>query len=113
MKISSVSELKKEFNHLSTIELVELLNNLIKFNKENKEYVHYLLLESNFEANYIQKIKDEIEIEFKSIDARSWKTMKKSIQRIATAIYFQENLQLSASRLSIRLPTKLFPALMT
>jgi hypothetical protein len=82
MKVASVSELKKEFNHLSTIELVELLNNLIKFNKENKEYVHYLLLESDFEANYIQKIKDELEVEFKSIDARSWKTMKKSIQRI-------------------------------
>ena len=82
MKVASVSELKKEFNHLSTIELVELLNNLVKFNKENKEYVHYLLLESDFEANYIQKIKDELEVEFKSIDARSWKTMKKSIQRI-------------------------------
>ena len=82
MKIASVSELKKEFNHLSNEDLIELLNNLVKFNKENKEYVHYLLLESDFEENYIQKIKEEIGNEFKLIDARSWKTMKKSIQRI-------------------------------
>lgn len=82
MKIASVTELKKEFNHLSKEDLVELLNKLIKFNKENKEFVHYLLLESDFEENYIQKIKEEIAEEFKGLDARSWKTMKKPIQRI-------------------------------
>ena len=82
MKIASVTELKKEFNHLSNEDLIELLNKLIKFNKENKEFVHYLLLESDFEENYIQKIKEEITEEFKGLDARSWKTMKKSIQRI-------------------------------
>jgi hypothetical protein len=86
MKISSVSELKKEFNQLSNNEMIELLNNLVKFNKENKEYVHYLLIESDFEDNYIQKIKEEVGEEFKSIDGRSWKTMKKSIQRILKVI---------------------------
>ncbi len=82
MKIASVTELKKEFNHLSREDLVELLNKLIKFNKENKEFVHYLLLESDFEENYIEKIKEEIVEEFKGLDSRSWKTMKKPIQRI-------------------------------
>jgi hypothetical protein len=82
MKIASVTELKKEFNYLSKDDLVDLLNKLIRYSKENKEFVHYLLLESDFEENYIQKIKEEVNDEFKGIDTRSWKTMKKPIQRI-------------------------------
>jgi hypothetical protein len=86
MKISSVSEVKKELNNFSKEELFELLQKLIKFNKENKELTHYLLFEDEYEEGYIQKIKEEITIEFARIDKRSWKTMKKTIQRILKLI---------------------------
>ena len=82
MKIASVSELKKEFKHLENDELIELLSNLMKYSKENKELLNYLLFEADYEENYISKIKEEISIAFQNIDSRSWKAMKKPIQRI-------------------------------
>ena len=82
MKISSVSTIKKELVHLPHEELVELLNKVAKYSKDNKELLHYYLFESDFEENYIEKIKIEMDLYFEAIDARSWKTMKKSIQKI-------------------------------
>ena len=82
MKVATVSGLKKELIHQSKEELIELLNSFIKYSKENKELLNYLLFEEDFEDNYIAKIKEEIGVEFDKIDSRSWKTMKKSIQRI-------------------------------
>jgi len=82
MKVASVSGLKKELVQQSKEDLVELLNAFIKYSKENKELLNYLLFEADFEENYIAKIKEEIGEEFDKIDSRSWKTMKKSIQRI-------------------------------
>lgn len=82
MKIASLSEIKKELNQLSNNELIDLLHKLSRYSKENKELLHYLLFETEFEDNYIEKIKKEITLEFSGIDKRSWKTMKKSIQRI-------------------------------
>lgn len=86
MKTASVSELKKELIHHSNEDLIELINKLVKYSKENKELLHYLLFEADFEEGYIQKIKDEIGVEFDALDTRSWKTMKKSIQRILRTI---------------------------
>lgn len=82
MKTASVSELKKELIHQSKEELIELVNKLSKYSKENKEFLNYLLFESDFEENYILKIKEEVGFEFDQMDTRSWKTMKKTIQRI-------------------------------
>ena len=82
MKVASVSGLKKELVQQSKEDLVELLNAFIKYSKENKELLNYLLFEADFEENYIAKIKEEIGEEIDKIDSRSWKTMKKSIQRI-------------------------------
>lgn len=86
MKTASVSELKKELIHHSKEDLIELINKFIKYSKENKELLHYLLFEADFEESYIQKIKTEIGQEFDALDTRTWKTMKKSIQRILRMI---------------------------
>lgn len=87
MKIASVSELKKELIiHHSKEDVIELISKLIKYNKENKELLHYLLFEADFEEGYTQKIKEEIGEEFDNLNTRNWKTMKKSIQRILRTI---------------------------
>lgn len=86
MKTASIIELKKELNHQSKEDLIELVYRLIKYSKENKEFLHYLLFESDFEENYVQQIKEDIDDEFEGLDTRSWKTMKKSIQRIQRTI---------------------------
>jgi len=82
MKVASVSVLKKELVHQTNDELIELINHFVKYSKENKELLNYLLFEADFEENYIAKIKEEIGGEFDKIDSRSWRTMKKTIQRI-------------------------------
>jgi hypothetical protein len=82
MKSASVSVLKKELNHFSEEELIDLLYQMIKHSKDNKEFLNFLLFEADFEKNYVEKIKVEIGVEFDGLDTRSWKTMKKSIQRI-------------------------------
>lgn len=81
MKIASVSDVKKELKHLEKEELTELLINLMKFSKDNKELLNYLLFEESFEENYIDKIKDEVGGLFDQMDTRSWKTVKKPLQR--------------------------------
>jgi hypothetical protein len=86
MKISSLSEIKKAVAQLSKEDILEVFNNVVKFSKENKELTHYFLFESDFEENYILKIKEEISLEFSKIDKRSWKTMKKTIQRILRSL---------------------------
>lgn len=86
MRTASVSELKKELIHHPKEDIIELISKLMRYNKENKELLHYLLFEADFEEGYIQKIKEEIGQEFDNLDAKSWKTMKKSIQRILRTI---------------------------
>ena len=82
MKISSIKTIKKELQLLPNEELVELLYKVSKYSKDNKELLHYYLFESDFEDNYIAKIKTEVDDLFSELDTRSWKTMKKSIQKI-------------------------------
>ena len=82
MKISSINTIKKELQLLPNEELVELLYKVSKYSKDNKELLHYYLFESDFEDNYIAKIKTEVDDLFSELDTRSWKTMKKSIQNI-------------------------------
>lgn len=86
MKIASISELKKELIHHSKEDVIELISKLIKYNKENKELLHYLLFEADFEEGYTHKIKEEVGQEFDNMNTRNWKTMKKSIQRILRTI---------------------------
>jgi hypothetical protein len=82
MKISSINTIKKELQLLPNEELVELLYKVSKYSKDNKELLHYYLFEADFEENYIDKIKAEVDELFAELDTRSWKTMKKSIQKI-------------------------------
>lgn len=82
MKIASVSDVKKELKHLEKEELTELLINLMKFSKDNKELLNYLLFEADFESNYVDKIKEEIGMYFDQMDSRSWKMAKKPLQKV-------------------------------
>ena len=68
MKIASISQIKKEIGQLPEAELVILLFELAKYNKENKELLNYLLFEADFESNYIQKIKEDLDLQFDEIN---------------------------------------------
>ena len=86
MKAVSVSNIKKELQHLSSDELTELCLRLSKFKKENKELLTYLLFESHDEAGYIETVKAEVDAQFEAINTNSYFYIKKSVRKILRLI---------------------------
>jgi len=82
MKTATVSQLKKELENQSQVELLELCLHLSKFKKENKELLTYLLYESDDEAGYIEGIKTEVDELFEQINTKSYFYIKKSVRKI-------------------------------
>ena len=86
MKAVSVVEIKKELNHLSTEELIQLCLRLSKFKKENKELLTYLLFESYNETGYIGSVKEYVDEQFELINTNSYFYIKKSVSKILSNI---------------------------
>lgn len=82
MKAVSVTTIKKELQHNSTDDLVELCLRLSKFKKENKELLTYLLFESHDETGYIASVKSELDTLFDAINTDSYHYIKKSVRKI-------------------------------
>lgn len=82
MKAVSVVNIKKELQHHSTEELMELCLRLSKFKKENKELLTYLLFESHNESGYIDTVKQEVDEQFSNINTDSYFYIKKSVRKI-------------------------------
>lgn len=82
MQTSSLSVLKREFQSLPQEQLVELCVRLVKYKKENKELMHYLLFESNDEESYLGSVKAEVEVLFSEISSRNLYLAKKGIRKI-------------------------------
>ena len=82
MKASTISTLRKELNTLPSGDLLELCLKLIKYKKENKELVSYLLFDANNESEFIKSIKEEIDIQFAEINLSHLYFAKKSIRKI-------------------------------
>ena len=86
MKAESVVTIKKELQHRSYDELVQLCLRLARFKKENKELLTYLLFESHNEEDYINSIKIEIDEQFENINTVSYFYIKKSVRKILRTI---------------------------
>lgn len=86
MKAVTVRELKKELNHLSQSEIVELCLTLSKFKKENKELLTYHLFEASYEDGYIESVKLEVDEQFKTINTKTYYFIKKSVRKILRMI---------------------------
>ncbi|MCB0382912.1 MAG: hypothetical protein KDD05_06315 [Psychroserpens sp.] len=82
MKAVSVVTIKKELQHRSSEELMQLCLRLSKFKKENKELLTYLLFEAHDESGYIETVKTEIDAQFELINTSSYFYIKKSIRKI-------------------------------
>ena len=68
MKARSLNSLKKELALLAQPELVKLCLRLARARKENKELLDYLLFDSNYEPEFIRKVKDELDGLFREIN---------------------------------------------
>lgn len=82
MQAASISEIKKQLNNLSKVDLLDMCLRLSKFKKENKELLTYLLFEAQSEEQYIINCKSELEIQFSSINKSNIFFAKKSIRKI-------------------------------
>lgn len=81
MYTASLSELKKELKHLSEEELLTVCLRLTRHKKENKELLHYLLLESDNESFYIEQVKDDITEAFDTLNSSSLYLAKKTVRK--------------------------------
>ena len=82
MKSATVSELKKELEHLSPKEIAELTLRLARFKKENKELLTFLIYESHDLPGYIRQVKEEMDHEFLTMNRDSLYLAKKSLRKI-------------------------------
>jgi hypothetical protein len=71
-----LQQIKKELQHLSQEQLAELCLRLVRYKKENKELLAYLLFESNNEQDFIENIKAEAGFMFSQLPAQSYFTAK-------------------------------------
>lgn len=82
MKTASISGLKKELQEKSSEELIYFCTRLAKYNKDNKELLHYLLFEADDEGAYIRSVKEETEQSFIEMNQGSYYLVKKTVRRI-------------------------------
>ena len=82
MKPASVSEVKMILEKKSQRELLGYCMRLIKFKKENKELVTFLLFEADDISAYLEKIKQETNDLFTGINKSNIYFIKKSIRKI-------------------------------
>ena len=84
MKAVTLKQLKDELSHKSANELKELCLHLSKFKKENKELLTYLMFESHDEEQYIQSVKDQMDVFFTEINTKSFFYIRKSVRKVLT-----------------------------
>jgi len=82
MQSTSLAYLKKEIQAMPKAELIEVCNKLIKYKKENKELLHYVLFESTNEANYVEQLKNEVSKMFQDVNTQTVYFAKKTIRKI-------------------------------
>jgi hypothetical protein len=82
MKASSINNLKKELSTLPAGDVIDICLKLIKYKKENKELLTYLLFDANNEKEFINSIKEEMNTQFAEINHSHMYFAKKSIRKI-------------------------------
>ncbi|RYY51135.1 MAG: hypothetical protein EOO06_01595 [Chitinophagaceae bacterium] len=82
MNAASLKEIKTGLEQLPPKELVEACLRLIKFKKENKELMSYLLFESGDEAGYIENIKEALAPVFDDVNKTNVYFAKKTLRKI-------------------------------
>ncbi|MFV0553516.1 MAG: hypothetical protein ACK5LR_02315 [Mangrovibacterium sp.] len=82
MKARTLQEIRNELKSYPPEQLYELCLRMARFKKDNKELLTYLLFESEDESAYVEGIKAEIDLGFKSINRRSGYLIKKSVRKI-------------------------------
>lgn len=81
MKSASLAQVRKEVRNLSNEEVIELVEKLAKYKRDNKEFLSYLLFDSDDEDDYVERIKQDVSEAFAATNTRGFYLAKKSIRR--------------------------------
>lgn len=87
MKSASLAHIRKELKTLSREEVLELIDKLAKYKRDNKELLSYLLFDSFDEDAYVQRIKEDVSEAFAATNTRGFYLAKKSIRRALRIAY--------------------------
>jgi uncharacterized FlaG/YvyC family protein len=82
METASIGEIKKEIGSLPHELIVEHCLSLIKYKKENKELLSYLLFEAADEQAYIRRVKEEIDEQFNNLNKTNLYLAKKTLRKV-------------------------------
>ncbi len=82
MKTASLKEIKTELENKPPALLLELCLKLIKFKKENKELLTYLLFEAHDEKTYVASVKEILDELFLTVNKTQLYFAKKTIRKI-------------------------------
>jgi len=82
MKAASLKDIKTDLSHKSNDELIALCLRLVRFKKENKELISYLLFEISNEEGFVEGVKSEMLQQFSEINTSSYYFIRKSSRKI-------------------------------
>lgn len=82
MKSASSNEIKAALHHLSPKEMLHICMRMIKYKKENKELLSYLLYEADNELQYIENIKHEIDDYFNNLAVLNFSNLLKKLRKV-------------------------------
>lgn len=82
MKVATVNEIKQELSHQPASELAALCLRLVKFKKENKELLSFLLFEATNLEGYIESLKKEMDDLFEEMNTSNLYFAKKTLRKI-------------------------------
>lgn len=86
MKAASVHEIKKELGSIASANLVALCMNLVKYKKDNKELLTYLLFHAHDEQAFVVLVKEEMDALFLDVNTSSVYLAKKTLRKILRTI---------------------------
>ena len=82
MKTASQNEIQKELITLSPKQLTALCVRLLKYKKENKELLSYLIFEAHNEKQYTESVKEHADELFSEMNRSNNYLVKKSLRKV-------------------------------
>lgn len=82
MKAATVHELKKELETYHPDRIRQLILRLVKYKKDNKELLTYLLFEADDEDAFIQSVKNEVDEMMSNLNRNTVYYTKKGLRKV-------------------------------
>jgi hypothetical protein len=82
MKIATAKQIRDELNARPREEVMLLMQRLLRFKKENKELINYLLYYADDEQGFIDAVKQDMIDGFSVVNTSSFFLAKKSVRKV-------------------------------